>query len=203
VKAFYNIGYRFFRMPWEGGPRSELVDLVEGRRISPCHAIDLGCGTGANAVFLAQRGFDVTGVDFAPAALDKARAKARAAGVRVNFIIDDLTRLRQVKATFDFLVDYGALDDLNDHDRALYVRSVVPLANIGSRFLLWCFEWPTLWWERFSPWEMAMRPGEVAWRFGRWFDVDRIAGELHPRGWPRGYAAYLMTRVSGRELGAH
>jgi len=112
----------------------------------------------------------------------------------VDFIIDDLTRLEHVSGRFDFLVDYETLDDLGDKDRDRYVRSVVPLSNIGSQFLLWCFECPPVWWERLVP-AMAMRPGEVERRFAKTFAVNRIAGELRSTGWPRGYAAYLMTRV--------
>ena len=195
MRAFYNFGYRHFRMPWEGGPRSELVKLVETGAIPAGRAIDLGCGTGSNAVFLAQHGFEVTGVDFARAAIDKARAKAEIAGVRVDFLVDDLTALRRVSGTFDLLVDYGVLDDLQDRDRDLYVGNVVPLAHKKSRFLLWCFEWPAQWWERLVPGAMALRPGEAQRRFGELFDIDRIAGEQRLSGWLRGYAAYLMTRV--------
>ncbi len=182
-------------MPWESGPRSELVSLVVSKAIPPGRAIDLGCGTGSNAVFLAQHGFEVTGVDFAGAAIDKARAKAEAAGVRVDFIVDDLTDLRQVSGTFDLLVDYGVLDDLRDRDRELYVRNVVPLTHANSQFLLWCFEWPEQWWERLVPGAMALRPGEAQRRFGTFFDINQIAGEQRAVGWLRGYAAYLMTRV--------
>ncbi len=55
---------RHFRAPWEIGPREEQVGLVEDGALTPCRAVDLGCGTGANAIFLAQHGFEVTGVDF-------------------------------------------------------------------------------------------------------------------------------------------
>jgi Tellurite resistance protein TehB len=60
VKLFYELGYRHWRMPWEGGPRSELVELVRTGRLEPCRALDLRCGSGANAVFLAEHGFDTT-----------------------------------------------------------------------------------------------------------------------------------------------
>ncbi|MBL7201233.1 MAG: methyltransferase domain-containing protein [Anaerolineae bacterium] len=66
MRLFYELGYRFCRMPWETGPREELVGLVDSGRIAPCRAIDLGCGTGSNSIFLAQRGFEVTGVDLVP-----------------------------------------------------------------------------------------------------------------------------------------
>lgn len=136
-KQFYEVTYRHFRAPWDIGARSELVALVEGRRISPCRAIDLGCGAGANAIYLAQRGFDVTAVDYAAAAIAKACARAREAGVPVNFVVDDLTNLGRVSGAFDFLVDYGTLDDPNLRPRDSYLRSLLPLTRPGSQFLLW------------------------------------------------------------------
>jgi SAM-dependent methyltransferase len=191
-KLFYELGYRYFRMPWEMGPREELVGLVESGRIAPCRAIDLGCGTGSNAIFLAQHGFEVTGVDFASSAIEKAEQRANGAGVRVQFVVDDLTNPRKVKGPFDFLVDYGTLDDLDAEDRDLYVRNVLPLTHPGSSFLLWCFEWPTRWWEGFLL-TMALEPGEAERRFGEYFEIERIAGKTNLSGWPRGFAAYLMT----------
>jgi SAM-dependent methyltransferase len=197
MKLFYELGYRFFRMPWETGPREELVGLVESGRIAPCRAIDLGCGTGSNAIFLAEHRFDVTGVDFAASAIEKARHRADAAGVRVQFVVDDLTNLQKVKGPFDFLVDYGALDDLGPKDRDLYVRNVLPLTHPGSRYLLWCFEWPLRWWERLIPFiELTFEPGEAERRFGEYFEIERIAGTTAPdfSQWPPGFAAYLMMR---------
>ena len=192
MKLFYELGYRFLHMPWETGPREELVELVESRRIAPCRAIDLGCGTGSNAIFLAQHGFSVTGVDFATVAIKKARRRASAAGVNVEFLVDDLTDLT-VQGPFDLLVDYGALDDLRPGDRDLYVRSLLPLTRPGSRYLLWCFEWVTRWWERVLL-EMALEPGETERRFGAYFEIERIAGETRSSGWPPAFSAYLMTR---------
>ena len=194
MKLFYDLGYRHFKMPWEGGPRSELVDLVESGRLKPCRAVDLGCGSGANAVFLAEHGFHVTGVDFAASALAKAARLAEAAGVEVDWVEDDLTNLKHVTGEFDLLVDYGALDDLGDQDRDRYVRQVTPLARPGASFLLWCFEWPPRWWERAVPFAMAMAPGEVDRRFGVDFEIERVAGGQETNTFPPGYAAYLMTR---------
>ena len=195
-KWFYELGYRYVRMPWEMGPREELAGLVESGRIAPCRAIDLGCGTGANAVFLAQHGFEVTGVDYAASAIEKARRRADSADVEAQFIVDDLTDLRNVNGTYDFLVDYGTLDDLGQTDRDLYVQNVQPLTHRGGRFLLWCFEWPRRWWERFIPFELALEPGETERRFGEHFEIERIAGTETPemRSWMAGFAAYLMTR---------
>ena len=195
MRLFYEVGYKHFKMPWEGGPRSELVGLVESGRLEPCRAVDLGCGSGANAVFLAEHGFEVTGVDFAASALEKAARLAEARHVKVQWVQDDLTSLQHATGPFDLLVDYGALDDLNDRDRDRYVREVTPLARVGARFLLWCFEWEPEWWERRLPVAMPMAPGEVERRFGAAFAIERIGGGQNLKTFPRGYAAYLMTRT--------
>ena len=60
MKLFYEWIYSYPRAPWDIGAREELISLMESGRIKPCRTIDLGCGAGANAIYLAQRGFDVT-----------------------------------------------------------------------------------------------------------------------------------------------
>jgi SAM-dependent methyltransferase len=198
MKTFYDLWYRFGTPPWVGQARSELVKLVESGDLQPGRAIDLGCGEGDNAIFLAQHGFQVTAVDFSPAAIAKARAKVRAAGTDVDFVIDDLTRLARIEGKFDLLVDYGTFDDLSTKDRAAYVDQVASLAKPGARFLLWCFEWKLKGWERLVtailPFgNIALRPGEVEHWFAMSFEIERIAGERDLPKWPRGWAAYLLT----------
>jgi cyclopropane fatty-acyl-phospholipid synthase-like methyltransferase len=199
MKWFYEILYRYFRAPWDIGPRRELVDLVESGRIKPGRAIDLGSGTASNVIYLAQHGFDVLGVDYAPAAVEKGRRMAQQAGVKADFVVDNLTDLRQVRGTFDLLVDYGTLDDLKPPDRDRYMRNVLPLARAGSHYLLYCFEWTPRWWERlllkvsfFGA--MALEPGEAERRFSGYYEIEKIAGKVDFREWPPGYAVYLMTR---------
>jgi SAM-dependent methyltransferase len=195
MKLFYEIVYRYFRAPWDIGAREELVSVVESGRIEPCRTIDLGCGAGANAIYLAQKGFDVTGVDYAKAAIEKAQARAKEAGVQINFIMDDLTNLRHVSGTFDFLLDYGVLDDLRLPQREPYLQNMLPLTHPGSRFLLWGFEYPLRWWERYLPfYDIPFASGEIEQRFGPYFEIERIAGKLDWSKFPPGYAAYLMTR---------
>jgi len=195
MKKFYELTYRYFRAPWDIGAREELVSLVESKRIKPCRAIDLGCGAGANTIYLAQQGFDMTGVDYANAAIEKSRARARKADVQVNFIVDDLTNLRHVSGTFDFLFDYGVLDDLRLHERELYLRNILPLTHAGSQYLLWGFEYPMRRWEKFVPFfDIPFYSGEIEERFGLYFEIEKIAGKIDYSKWPPGYVAYLMTR---------
>ena len=195
MKLFYEVIYRYFRAPWDVGARDELVSLVESGRIEPCRAIDLGCGTGDNAIYLARKGFDVTALDYAEAAIEKARARAKDSGVQVSFIVDDLTDLRHVSGAFDFLLDYGVLDDLRPAQREPYLHNMLRLTHPGSRYLLWGFEYPIRWWEKLVPFfDVPFHPGEIEARFGKYFEIVRLAGELDYSKWPPGYAAYLMTR---------
>lgn len=144
---------------------------------------------------MAQRGFEVTGVDFAAAAIELGRKRAAEAGVQVDFIQDDLTDLQHGNGTFDLLVDYGTLDDLKPPKRDLYMQNVLPLTHPGSLFVLYCFEWPPRWWEKFIPfYDIPFYAGEIEERFGEYFEIERIAGKLDYSRFPPGYAAYLMTR---------
>jgi SAM-dependent methyltransferase len=198
MKWMYELMYRysFVPIPYDVGPRDELVSLVESGYIKPCRAIDLGSGTASNVVYLAQHGFDVTGVDFSPAAIDLGRARAHEAGVEITFIEDDLTNLQHINGTFDLLVDYGTLDDLPTPQRDLYMKNVLPLTHVGSLFLLYCFEWETRWWERLLAFmgAMAIEHGEAERRFGEFFTIDRIAGGNTGSSFMPATTTYLMVR---------
>lgn len=194
MKWFYEILYGRFRAPWDVGPRRELVELVVSGRLRPCKAIDLGSGTASNCIFLAQHGFDVTGVDFAKAAIALGNKRAAEAGVNVKFFHDDLTHLRSVRGPFDLLVDYGTLDDLKPAQRDRYLQNVLPLTRSGSQFLLFAFEWAPRWYERLYFSSLALEPGEIERRFSSTFTIERYAAEYGLPGLPHGWAVYLMMR---------
>ena len=99
----YNFMYRTWA-PWEGETRPELADLVTSGRIAPGRAIDLGCGSGANSIFLAEHGFDVTGVDYSPVVLAKAR-RATPPSLSIEWLPGDLT----ATSTGSNIVSIGAL----------------------------------------------------------------------------------------------
>jgi SAM-dependent methyltransferase len=195
-KWLYDFIYRYEINAWDIGPRKELVDVIESGRVQPCRTIYLGSGTAKNAIFMAQHGFDVTAVDYVASAIELGRKRAKEAGVDIDFIQDDLTNLRHVTGIFDFLVDFGTLDDLNADDRDLYLDNVLPLTRPGTRFFLWCFEWPSRRLDKFLPFPMRLEPGEVERRFGRWFEIESISRSLNPdlSGFEPGSATYLMTR---------
>ena len=198
MKWMYELMYRysFVSIPWDTGPRSGLMSLVKSGRIKPCRAIDLGSGTANNVVYLAQRGFDVTGVDFIPSAIEMGRQRAREAGVEVTFIQDDLTNLQYANGTFDLLVDYGTLDDISPSRRHLYVQNILPLSHPGSMFLLYCFEWVPSWWVRLFARRLGvtMNPGEIERLLGEYFEIEVFEKmETEPQ-YGLTWKAYLMKR---------
>ena len=170
--------------PWEGGPRAELAQLVRSGRLNPTElprAIDLGCGSGANTVFLAQNGFDAVGVDFSEVALEKARALARQTDVsdRCEFVAGDLTDDPGIAGPFDLLVDYGTLDDLRGRSRDAMTHTIHELSRPGSTFLLWCFHGPRSdlpWFSFNGPSRVysGLEPGEETARFGEHFVIERL-----------------------------
>jgi SAM-dependent methyltransferase len=135
-RIFYAIGFT----PWDGHPRSAaLCELVEGTDLrSPGSALDVGCGTGDTSIYLAQHAWHVTGVDFTPKALAKARAKARAAHAAVDFVHADVTHLSQTGITgpFELIVDNGCLHGMSDHDRDLYVQEIAAVAAPSARLFI-------------------------------------------------------------------
>jgi cyclopropane fatty-acyl-phospholipid synthase-like methyltransferase len=185
LSRFYDWLYRIikvFRVPIHVvfGTHPELAELVESGRLRRGRAIDLGCGAGREAIFLAREGFDVTGVDISPTAIGMAEKAAIEEGVEVSFLVDDLTDLSRVKGLFDLLVDYGALNDLNQQQRDGYMRSVLPLAADPSQFVLLCFD-------------KKLPRQEVDRRFEEDFDV-RLLRSKTEAGFGRGMSIYLMKK---------
>lgn len=86
---------------WSGAPNAQLVTEVAS--LTPGTALDVGCGEGADAVWLAQRGWDVTAVDISEVALERARAHAEAAGVEVSFEHADLVAAPPAPGSYDLV----------------------------------------------------------------------------------------------------
>lgn len=109
----------------------ELADRGEIRGL----VLDAGCGTGENALHLAERGHAVWGVDIALPAIGMARAKAAARGLaRARFIVGDALRLEDLGMTFDTVIDSGLLHAFTDRERACYIDSLGRVLAPGGRY---------------------------------------------------------------------
>jgi len=178
VSIFFRAAYLFGFKPWDRGvPPPELVSVMEGNeRLTPGKALDLGCGTGTNSIYMAQHGWDVTGVDFVPRAISAANRKAAAAAVTPRVIVGDVTRLTElgVGAGYNLVLDLGCFHSIPDTGRDAYVRGVTEVARAGASMLLFSFI------RRARPSRIGPRGvarGEVAQRFASdWELVAEDAG---------------------------
>ncbi|MFA5416783.1 MAG: class I SAM-dependent methyltransferase [Methanoregula sp.] len=129
------------RIPWNcKTPPAALVTLVESGRVRPCTAVDLGCGTGNYARYLAQKGFTVTGIDSSPRAIEIARANAERMSVVCRFVVADLLGdLHEIPGRFDFAFDFEVLHHIFPDPRETYVKNVHSLLHPQALYLSVCF----------------------------------------------------------------
>ncbi len=194
---FYNALYRMNLAPWDKEVRPVLKELVSSGRLSPAElptAVDLGCGTGAEAVYLAAQGFGpVLGVDFSPVAVRRGQARARAAGVgeRCQFLRADLTAatVPGLADQYDLVCDFGALNDTVGAQRVAVAELIRRITRPGGKVLLWCFQADKA--ELPAPARMTpmIAPGEEKELFAETFDIEYLP--TRPRS-----AMLLMTRRS-------
>jgi len=125
------------RPPWDTGVTPPELERFVGSH-APGRALDLGCGTGTNVVYLARNGWKAVGVDFARRAIAKARGRARDAGVECTFLVADVTRLA-VPGPFDLALDIGCLHSIAAAGRAAYAAGLARVVRSGGTFLLYAF----------------------------------------------------------------
>ncbi|HUJ43803.1 MAG TPA: class I SAM-dependent methyltransferase [Opitutaceae bacterium] len=128
-------------LPWDvATPPAPLVHLIEDAQIPRGRAVDFGCGTGNYSIYLAQRGFEVTGVDISPTAIGIARQRARQQGVKCDFLVADvLGDLAQLTKPFDFAFDWELLHHLYPEHREKYVRNIWAKLVPRGLYLSLCF----------------------------------------------------------------
>jgi len=190
----FELAYRSGVPPWDIGlPQPAIVRLAEEGLIVGA-VIDVGCGTGENALYLASTGLTVLGVDAAPTAIGRAREKARQRGSSAMFVVADALALESLERTFDVAIDCGLFHTFSDSDRVRYVLSLHQTLRAGARTVVLCFS------ER-EPGEFGPRrvtQAEIRAAFAAGWRVDSIVEERFAARLPGGGAQAwltLLTRV--------
>lgn len=193
VSVYYRLLYQFGITPWEADPAqgpaakqvSTLFDREEYQRERPYgQALDLGCGTGIWSINLAERAWQVTGVDVVPKAIRRARERAKEAGVDARFVEGDVTALRDagIEPGFEFIVDFECFNHLNDSQRRAVGREVSGVAAPGATMLM-------LVWGRGRRWPLppGATAGDIEAAFPGWkiTDEDVYAAQSALPGWLR------------------
>lgn len=198
VSLIYQVMYRVGFTPWDTGEvPSELKDLVEGSEaLAPDRALDLGCGTGTQSVYMAGHGWRVTGIDNVDKPLRRARARGKAAGRDVAWIRGDATRLRDLDLDpgYTLVLDRGCYHGLSDAQRAGYAGGVSDVTAPGGLLLLMSF----------APNRVVAGPrgatrDEIAGRFSPgWELVGDVADSGAPPGGPLRDVARTWYRLRRR-----
>jgi cyclopropane fatty-acyl-phospholipid synthase-like methyltransferase len=123
--------------PWTfREPPEALAELVEGGALKPCRTLDVGCGEGYISLYLASKGFDVTGVDISANAIKLAKKHAEEMGVKCNFMQMDWKSLSKIRNRFGFVIDWRFLHEItDDKDRKDYVNIISGLLERKGEYL--------------------------------------------------------------------
>ncbi|HOB58673.1 MAG TPA: class I SAM-dependent methyltransferase [Methanoregulaceae archaeon] len=127
------------RPPWDiGRPQQEIVRLEQTGQITGT-VLDVGCGTGDNALFLASCGHEVVGLDSVERAIEAARRKADERSLSATFIRGEILSLREIGRTFDTVIDSGLFHTLSDNERLLFVRNLHKVLVPGGSYFMLAF----------------------------------------------------------------
>ncbi len=119
--------------PWEiGGPQPAFVALADLGAIHG-RVLDVGCGTGENALMLADRGFDVPGIDAAPTAFGLAKGKAAERGINIRFVVWNALDFESFGDQFNTVIDSALFHVFDDERRARYVEGLATILRPGGR----------------------------------------------------------------------
>jgi len=181
------------RPPWDiGRPQGEIIRLAEDGEIQG-PILDAGCGTGENALFLANLGYEVTGIDAAGVAIRKANEKSRERRVPVVFLEWDALEISRLGKRFETVIDCGLFHVFSDEERPLYVEGLGSILSPGGILRMLCFSElePGDW----GPRRVTQR--EIREAFDRGWKVDSIReARFETNLGPEGCRAWLssMTR---------
>lgn len=138
----WNASYSKGDTPWDSGePCLELRDVLKSLGLKRGLALDLGCGSGTNSIYLAREGFSVTAVDISQVALKKAKTKAIEAGVDIRFIEAtlpefDISKYSFLEESFDFVFDRGCFHVMDASLREPYSSLVAGFLKKGGLYLV-------------------------------------------------------------------
>ena len=128
------------RIPWNiQDPPDLLVEAVESGKVIPCRAVDAGCGAGNYAIWLATKGFQVTGIDCSEKAIEIARDLARQKGVDCEFLVGDLLSPDfEPGLVFELAYDWEVLHHVFPEERGIYIDNISKMLKQGGSYLSVC-----------------------------------------------------------------
>ena len=128
--------YRKGTPPWDSGkPHAELLRVLDEYRLQPRTVLEMGCGTGADAIVLARRRYEVTAIDCSPIAIERARLRAEQYDALLRFVLDDVYDFAATAGQFDFLYDAGLYHSIRQTQLSNYLDVLWHVTRPGSYYL--------------------------------------------------------------------
>jgi ubiquinone/menaquinone biosynthesis C-methylase UbiE len=125
--------------PWDiGRAQPAIVRLAEAGQMRGS-VLDVGCGTGDNALFLAARGHEVWGLDFVAEAIERAQAKAAGRQLACKFLVGNALELERLRRQFDTVIDCGLFHTFSDEERPTFVAGLAAVLRPGGLLHILCF----------------------------------------------------------------
>lgn len=121
------------------GPDENLVEYMEHELIVPGRVLELGCGPGRNAIYMAQKGYKVDAIDISENAIEWAKERANEVGLDINFLQTSLFDFNVEPNSYDFIYDCGLLHHLAPHRRLSYLEIIKKALKQDGHFGLVCF----------------------------------------------------------------
>jgi SAM-dependent methyltransferase len=199
----YDILYRLRITPWDHEEASgQFKDFIGELAAPPGRALEIGCGTGRDAVYLASRGWTVTAVDGVRHALNAAQQRAQAAGVDVNWVCGDVCQLEQlgIGDAYDLVLDRGCFHDLTDKQRDRWAQGVSAVTSSRAMLLISAYER-----HRRGPGPRGIDEAELMRHIGQAWDLLSSSRDTRarPHWWLDGQMVwYRLQRLQDAKTGA-
>jgi ubiquinone/menaquinone biosynthesis C-methylase UbiE len=182
-------------LPWEEGePTAELVKLIESGVVAKGPALDVCCGSGSSAIYLAKQGFTCHGIDISPTAIGYARERASKEGVSCALKAGNATELPYPDNTFTLVFDRGCFHSLPPESRETFIRGVHRVLKPKGKFQLICFsakDHPS------TGVPYSFSPGDIRRYFSSFFKIHHIGeiSHVHPDSTKHLFLSVLMEKV--------
>jgi SAM-dependent methyltransferase len=186
--------YNLTEIPWHSDePDQEIIDLIKNKEIKPSLVLDVGCGAGTDAIYLASKGCKVTAIDVSHEAIRIARERAEKAKVKVNFIADNFLEFKFYNKKFDFINDRGCFHHINPLDREKFAMKINDVLESNGYYYLRCWSDKE---EESDRGPYRISKDEIKNTFSKFFKVGVIKDFRFGGKGARGYACLMRKEES-------
>lgn len=180
-------------IPWHSDkPDQELIDLIENKKIRPDSVLDIGCGAGTDAIYLASKGCKVTAIDVSHEALRIAQERAGKAGVEINFIAGNFLDIEFHNESFDFINDRGFFHHINPGSREKIAIKINNLLKSNGYYYLRCWSDKE---EESNQGPYRISKDEIKNTFSEFFKIGKIKDFRFSGKGARGYACLMRKEA--------